>query len=160
MQKNKGFTLIELLVVIAIIGILASVVLASLGGARQKGADAKIQAQLSNMRSQAMLYSGTNGTAALGTCDPTSTTSLFGTADNGLSKLFKDLTLTGSQCYSNGIPNDGGVWVVAFPLSSGAFCVDSTGWASSRSRAGTLYTVVTGTFGGAVVPALNGTACR
>ena len=52
----RGFTLIELLVVIAIIGILASVVLASLNSARDKGADSAIKSNLNNIRSQAELF--------------------------------------------------------------------------------------------------------
>ena len=45
--KNKeGFTLIELLVVVAIIGILATVVLASLGSATSRATDAKKVAEI------------------------------------------------------------------------------------------------------------------
>lgn len=40
-QKKSGFTIIELMVVVAIIGLLSSVILASLNGARVKARDAK-----------------------------------------------------------------------------------------------------------------------
>ncbi len=60
-RRQGGFTLIELLVVIAIIGILSSVVLASLATARNKGADAKVKAQLASARSSAQMFLETNG---------------------------------------------------------------------------------------------------
>lgn len=57
----RGFTLIELLVVIAIIGLLSSVVLASLNGARKKGRDARRVSDLKQLQVALELYYSDNG---------------------------------------------------------------------------------------------------
>ena len=58
---ERGFTLIELLVVIAIIGLLASIVLASLNAARLKGKIARAQSDLVQIRNAMALMSSDTG---------------------------------------------------------------------------------------------------
>ncbi len=82
MKLNKGFTLIELLVVISIIGLLSSVVLASLNTARGKSRDSQRKQTLLQLKNAIELYHLANnayppvgvagywnGYAAPGTCD-------------------------------------------------------------------------------------------
>lgn len=59
---RKGFTLIELLVVIAIIGLLSSVVLASLNAARTKAIEAKKKTELREMMTAVTRYYLDTGT--------------------------------------------------------------------------------------------------
>ncbi len=59
-STKRGFTLIELLVVIAIIGILSSIVLASLNSARKKGRDARRVADIKQLQLALELYYDAN----------------------------------------------------------------------------------------------------
>ncbi len=60
-RTGEGFTLIELLVVIAIIGLLASVVLVALSGARTRARDTKRIADLKQIQTALALYYDANG---------------------------------------------------------------------------------------------------
>jgi len=59
-HSQRAFTLIELLVVIAIIGLLSSVVLASLNTARVKARDATRVADVEQIRNALVLYQNDN----------------------------------------------------------------------------------------------------
>ena len=60
-MKNKGFTLIELLVVIAIIGILSSVVLASLNSARKRARDTRRLSDMNQIQTALEYYYDNHG---------------------------------------------------------------------------------------------------
>lgn len=66
-RTTRGFTLIELLVVIAIIGILASVVLASLNSAREKSRDARRISDVKQLQLALELYFDASSTYPVGT---------------------------------------------------------------------------------------------
>ena len=114
-KKKKGFTLIELLVVIAIIGILAAIVLVSLGGARTKAQQAAIKANMDQMRLAAELeYTDANSYS--GTQSRTDYTSAKTAATNNGATSWVEGFAADKYCIQAALPGDGGSW-----------CLDSLG---------------------------------
>jgi len=130
---NRGFTLIELLVVIAIIGILSSIVLASLNTARGKGADAAIKSNLAGIRAQAEILYDNNGSYS-GLCTDANVVAAITAAKNaaGVTAATNNtLTTAGSNttatCHIDGSNSN---WAIEVPLKTDntkGWCVDNSG---------------------------------
>jgi general secretion pathway protein G len=76
-EINGGFTLIELLIVIVVLGILAAVVVFSLGSVTSKSAQSACQADGATVNTAMAAYNANNGSF------PTTSTQLLGTTAGG-----------------------------------------------------------------------------
>lgn len=130
-RNQRGFTLIELLVVIAIIGILSSVVLASLNTARNKGADAAVKSNLAGARAEAELFYDSQTTASYtGVCVATGS-SVIGDNVQAALNAAGDAGTLANRCGTNGTA--WAAWSTLKTSTTKAYCVDSTGAAKELS---------------------------
>lgn len=117
MGGGTRWVLIILFVIIgiAIVGILSSVILASLNVARIKGQDAIIKSTMANLRVQSLLFEDRTGTFKDFCRDPESI------------NILKKISITGVTSNSYVCNDDEKNWAISNPLTSdGYWCVDSS----------------------------------
>jgi prepilin-type N-terminal cleavage/methylation domain-containing protein len=121
-SKERGFTLIELLVVVAIIGILATVVLASLSGARDRANVAKVKAQMAQIGAAMTTYLDANAApgAAVATC-----TGPFADPTSGMQKLTTAASYPGNPTITCNYQTSGN-WAVLLVRNTVNYCIDNT----------------------------------
>jgi len=152
MSSKKGFTLIELLVVISIIGLLSSVVLASLANARLKGADGAIKSDMNSIRTTAGLdyetfggkYNTTGNQVYTNVC---STVVTPGTILVNINKAVVHMkSVNGNQEAQCNINAAGSAYMIAVPMrtTNTFWCIDSTGVSRSKNAVGVNYSSFTG----------------
>jgi prepilin-type N-terminal cleavage/methylation domain-containing protein len=123
---NKGFTLIELLVVISIIGLLSSIVLASLSTTRVRASDAAIKADLRGIATSAEVeyatlgYSYNNSNQAVSLdCTTTCTAANTILQNQRIQDAIKHIVANnGGQAVTVSIPLDGKSYTISAPLKT------------------------------------------
>lgn len=147
-SRSRGFTLIELLVVIAIIGILSSVVLASLSTARNKANDGKIQTQLKSLQTAAEVYYSTNGNYGAANTSDCKTAGMGADTNSGFKNLVTAANYPDSvapTCLTDATVSLAGTAYAAHHALLGetgkSWCVDSTGASRKIATPSGTFTV-------------------
>ena len=127
-NSSKGFTLIELLVVIAIIGILSSIVLASLNEARKNAKDASIKSAIMESTKMAEVFYHDTGDYDL-VCSELQFVA-GGVINDSISRnngSFSCGDTTDGYCFSSTLNDGGSVCVDGYRELKHGFICDATG---------------------------------
>ncbi|MBI2096482.1 MAG: prepilin-type N-terminal cleavage/methylation domain-containing protein [Candidatus Taylorbacteria bacterium] len=148
-RAERGFTLIELMVIVAVLGLLASIIIASIRQSKLRAVDAALKSELGSLRALAEIYYDKDGHYGVpysgggepADCGSAPETTLFNdtaaaSGHNGDIRptLIEVMRLAGSALCASAHPTGGSVaesFAVETPLQSASgfkWCVDNSGY--------------------------------